>query len=401
MHSGFDFLRKAAEGFEVGARRKADKHPILWIAGVIAVAVIICLFSQYPPYSDSASGASGTFSGFEHTSYGHAITWWLSHPFQSVPAETFFHPSAIADKTAAGPISHCDKLAFRPLLPALSSLTHGGYWTLIVANHLAGLLSFGLIYLICLRTTASFTIAVASTWAYAACWSGAWGFNDMIYGDAVAMALLLSALAAGRRSWLVAVLIFAAGFVDERAICAAPLLILFRYWELQPPFADNPERLSVGELRRISLPVLLGVLGYAVCRLYAAHHFNLSTGTSMVATSRMPVYHFYINYPTTLFKVFEFMWLWPLLMLLNLGSAGKSQRRNLLAYLAASLAVALIVLVVWDFDRSIFYLLPSMLAAICFGAGPSSTRSQLALAIMLASLVWILPIESYLGRFLR
>ena len=189
MHPGFEFMAKTAEAFENRARLNAGRHPVLWFLTVVFVAAAIGLFSHYPPYTDSAGGPAGTFSGFAQTAYGRAITWWLDHPFQTVPAESFFPPSAIADKTAAGPVSHCDKLAFRPVLPALSRLTGGGFWTLVVANHVAALFLFGLIYRLCLRTTASFALATASTWAYAASWSGAWGFNDMIYGDAVAMAL--------------------------------------------------------------------------------------------------------------------------------------------------------------------------------------------------------------------
>jgi hypothetical protein len=303
----------------------------------------------------------------------------------------------LANPWIAGSASHCDKLTFRAFLPLLNQVTAGGYWTLVVANHLAAILIFLLIYRGCLRLTVDTVISTAVTWAFAASWAGSCGFNDFVNGDAVAMALLLGAMVT-RTSWVVTVFLFAAGFTDERALCVAPLIALCRYWEWRRPFEATGASMDFQRMRTATAPVLFGVTAYLVCRLAVAAAYHLTTGTSMIVI-RIPVYNFYMHFPRTLFEIFEFLWVYPTLLLLALIVFRKTHVSDLVAYTFCMLVAAAPAFMVWDFDRSIYYLTPGVLASACFGFGKHSERRGVALAVCATSLVWLSPMDSWLRLF--
>lgn len=392
------FLPRAATSVESFINRVSIEQPRLWTVFVVLTAVAISLFSRFPAYADLDTRFPGNFIRFPSTPTGQAIDWWLNHPLQAVPIATFFPPEKIAgDALLAGSASHADKLAFRAFLPFVNRVVNGGVWTLIIANHLAAVLIPLLIYCLCLGATKDAVVATASTWAYGATWAGAWGFNDVMFGDAVALALLIGATAA-TRPWLIAIMIFAAGFTDERAVVAAPLVALFHTWRGAAPFtaaADGDRRASTAA----RVAPFLGMIGYVVCRCAITWSQNLHAGTSMMGTWDIFLYHFYASYPAKLFKVFEFLWLMPVLLFFGLWTSQSASRRSALLYLVGMLAAAAPAFVVWDVDRSLCYLLPGIVAAICFSPVASPAKARLALAICAASLLWIEPNTSVLRYF--
>lgn len=362
------------------------------------VAITTSLFSKFPAYSDAYAKFPGNMIGLATTPHGRALQWWLEHPFQPVPVETFFSAEALHDPMLAGSASHCDKLTFRAFLPLLNQVTRAGVWTLIGANHVAAILAFFLVYQICLRVMRDALSAALVVWTYAATWAGAWGFNDMMFGDAVAIVLLLGAMLI-RPGWLVAGFILAAGFTDERAFTAAPAVMLFRYWTSAPPFSSRPEKLPLLRLATSGLPLLGAAVVYGACRLYATYRLNLHAGTSMMATPEILLYHFYVSYPGKLFKVFEFLWGFPALLLLHFIRSGAHDRRDALAYLACIAIAAAPAFLIWDVDRSLCYLLPAVLGAVCFVPGDSTAKGRIALVACLASLLWLEPNASVLRYF--
>jgi hypothetical protein len=362
------------------------------------VAIALSLFSKFPAYTDANAKFPGSFSTFASTPYGRAVTWWLEHPFQSVPVDVFFPVGTRDQAMIAGSVSHCEKLTFRAFIPLVNQMIGGGVWTLVVVNHLAAILTFFLSYRICLRVTADAVLATASTWGYAVCWAGAWGFNDVVFGDAVAIALLLAGLVA-TRSWLIATMLLAAGFTDERALCAAPLVAMFHYWEARPPFVEKSEPPNFSQLRTAIAPVLIGILTYGICRIYGTLVFKLHTGRSMMATVDILLYHFYVSYPVNFFRVFEFLWVFPVLLLFDLWGSVDFGWRSRVFYSLCLLGVFAPALMVWDMDRSLCYFLPGVLVAICFSSGTPKKKREWACVIFAVSLFWMAPNESWLRNF--
>jgi len=388
-------LRCSTEPIERAVLRYSTARPQGWSLFVVLVAVVIALFSRFPAYFEANAPFPGSLVSFVRTPYGHALAWWLDHPFREVPTREFFSPASLANPWIAGSASHCDKLTFRAFLPLLNQVTAGGYWTLVVANHVAAILIFLLVYRGCLRLTVDTVVSTAVTWAFAASWAGSCGFNDFVNGDAVAMALLLGAVVT-RTSWVVAVCLLAAGFTDERALCVAPLIALCRHWEWRRPFEATEALMDFPRLRTAVAPVLLGVSAYMVCRLAVAAEYHLTTGTSMIVNLQIPVHQFYTHFPGTLFKIFEFLWVYPALLLLALIVFRKTHLSDLVAYTIGMLVAAAPAFLAWDFDRSIYYLTPGILASACFGFGQPTERRRVALAVCAMSLIWLSPLESWL-----
>ncbi len=371
--------------WEERINRQATARPQRWLLLVVFVAVIISLYTKFPVYADATKPPATTFVTFPRTPYGAVVAWWLDHPFRPVPAESFFPPESRQDAAFAGTISHYDKLTFRAVLPLLNGVFHGGFWTLVGANHAAVLASYVLLYVVARRQTGDPVIATLFVWAYAAAWAGGWGFHDMVYGDAVAIAFMLGALAV-RRSWAVACLIIVAGFTDERAVLAAPLLGLFRWWAVRQPLAPGDSASGVGH-GRIWGPVAWGMGGYAVLRLFISLAWGVSSGTSMLGGKEIFLYHCFVSFPVKIFGVFEFLWIFPLGLLAVLLGTPAARRQGLL--LAAALGGAFVpALMVWDIERSLCYLVPGVLLSVCFFPANPVTLRRLLWAATAAGVVW-------------
>ncbi|MBL9215664.1 MAG: hypothetical protein JNG83_09335 [Opitutaceae bacterium] len=395
MTDAFAFFRRFSRSLGQGIDGLAAAQPRTWFVFVVLVAVMLSLFSRFPVYADRHAKFPGSFLKFPGTPYGQAITWWLDHPFQQVPVETFFPNAAAAQGILAGSISHCDKLSVRPFLPLLNQLAGGGYWTLVGASHLSAILLFALIYFLCRRITGDTTFATLITWGFATTWAGAWGFNDRVCGDVVAIALLLSAVAA-RPPWLAALLVYLAGFTDERAIAAAPLAALLRHWIAGLP---GDTKAGPAKLTATVLPLLAAMGAYLASRVVLHFWGNVQGGTTMMVPTEVLLYHFYVSYPKNLFTVFEFLWLFPLVFVGHLIFARDPRITGGVPYLIALALAAGPAFVVWDIDRSLCYLLPGLLTAICFFPAERDLRRGCALAAALASLAWMEPNTSIL-RFL-
>jgi hypothetical protein len=391
---------RLARPLEDFIRDHSTKRPGTWATAVVLLAVVISLFSKFPVYTDASAKFPGSFAAFPSTSYGHVVTWWLEHPFQQVPAQDFFSAAEKLNPLVAGSISHADKIAHRAFLPLLNQLTGWGYWTLVVANHLAAIVTFWLIYHLCRRITGDVPLATLSTWAYAATWAGTWGFNDRVCGDAVAIAWLLGAIAV-RPGWLVALSMVAAGFCDERALTAAPLVALFRWWEQNPPLGGAPGRSipPAAGLGSVVAAVSAGVFAYVVCRGLVSVIFHLRTSTTMMDPETVLLYHFFVSYPAAIFGVFEFLWIFPVLLIGSMAFAPGGGSRRAGAFGLCLLVAAAPALLVWDIERSLCYLLPGILAAIIFCPENAGEKFTTALIVFTGSFLWLAPNASVL-RFL-
>ena len=364
---------------------RCSRHKI-WPLFVLIIAILISVFCWVPYYSE--------VSEFIKTPFGQGKTWWLDNPFKSVSVEQFFPLSERHIGYNAGIASHLDKMTYRAFLPLLNQLFPFGIWTLVVACHVGLIVILWFSYWIVERQLGDKVSAALACWAVAACYAGQYGFHDYYFGDAASVGMLVAAMFS--RNWPVTfLLVLCAGFADERAVTSAPLVLLFHFLrDADSPQQDRSMIDLVSGLLKKGAPVLGGVLFYALVRLGMTFWTGQMSGTSMLASIDILRSHYYNDYPQLFFKVFEFLWILPLIFLLEYGAKNPSKKViSILFGLALTLA-AFPAMLVWDFDRSLFYLLPGILLAICFLPFSSRNMRLILLAVLAGNLLWIYPSSS-------
>jgi hypothetical protein len=363
----------------------------LFPALVVLVALALSLASWVPRYS--------RVDAFADTPFGQAKAWWLAHPFQNVPVETFFPLATRHIVSNAGEASHLDKLAFRGLLPLVHRIAPFGVWTLVVASHLGAVAILWLTFHLVSRHACDAACGALASWTVATCYAGQWGFHDFIYGDAVAVGLMLGVMAT-RSPIAIFMLAFAAHCTDERAAACGPLLILFH--ALTPSREDQPPPPAVGlaATRRPSPAtsrggaIIAALAAYAAVRAVATQTMGATLGTTMLATADILRTHVYADYPEQVFKVFEFLWLAPFIVVVEWWGAGQSLRARSLCYAACMALAAGPALLVVDIDRSLSYLLPGVLLAICHWPFSTLRLRTFLLAVLLGNTIWLYPATS-------
>lgn len=357
-----------------------------WPLGVFAAAILISIFCWVPHYP--------AVSDFIGTPYGAAKTWWLDNPFKSVPVEQFFPSSERHIGYNGGIASHLDKMTFRAFLPLLNQVAPFGIWTLVAACHIGVLAILWFSYQMVARQIGDPVCGALACWAVAACYAGQYGFHDFYLGDAAAVGMLVAAMVF-RNSAAIFLLVLCAGFTDERAIASAPLVLLFHVLR-QEGFRGTPVALPILLLRfmKIGAPVICGVFAYAAIRLGISFSTGERSGSSMLASIDILRSHFYNDYPQLFFKVFEFLWILPALFLLEYGSKNPSKKFISILFGLALVLAAVPAMVVWDFDRSLFYLLPGILLSICFLPFSVGQLRLILLAVLVGNLLWLYPSSS-------
>jgi len=355
----------------------------MWPLIVFVTAIVISIFCWVPSYP--------TVSEFIQTPYGTAKTWWLEHPFKSVPVERFFPLSERHIGYNAGIASHLDKMTYRAFLPILNQVFPFGIWTLVVACHVGMLAILWFSYWIVERQLGDKVSAALACWAVAACYAGQYGFHDCYLGDAAAVGILVAAMFS--RNWIITfLLIFFASFADERAVTSSPLVLLFHFlrdWEPEKLHSNFTNLLFM--IFKKGSSVISGVVTYAIVRVLITFFTGEKSGTSMLASIDILRAHLYNNYPQLVFKVFEFLWILPLIFLLEYGTNNPLKKFiSIILGLAFALA-AFPALVVLDIDRSLFYLLPGILLAICFSPFSSRIMRLMLLTVLAGNILWIYP----------
>ena len=329
-----------------------------WPFVVFFIAIGISLFSWVPYYP--------TVSDFIKTPYGAAKTWWLEHPFKAVPVEQFFPVSERHIGFNAGIASHLDKMTYRAFLPVLNLVAPFGIWTLVVACHLGILTILWYSYRIVASQVGDNVSGALACWALSACYAGQYGFHDFYLGDAAAVGMLLGAMFSRKAVWT-CLLILMASFTDERACTTAPLVLLFHYLRDydQEMSADNNASLVRDVIRKGS-PIMVGILAYLSIRLTVTFLTDARSGSSMLASVDVLRGHLYSDYPNLVFKVFEFLWILPFIFLVEFRHKKPSANFIQILFGLGLALAAFPAMVVWDIDRSLFYLLPGVILAICF-----------------------------------
>lgn len=361
-------------------RRSQSKS---WPLVVFFVSILISLFSWVPCYSE--------VSEFIKSPSGEGKAWWLDHPFNAVPVEQFFPLSERHIGFNAGCASHLDKLTFRAFLPLVNQIAPFGVWTIVAACHVGALVILWLAYkLISLQSRDRVSGALVS-WAVAASFTGQWGFHDYLVGDSVAVSLLLAAMFS-RNTFIMFLLILAAAFTDERAVASAPVVLLYHVLREMGVAHLNLSKFFPAICK--TYPIVAAVCTYIFIRFALMKYFGLSTGSSGVASIDILRHRLYSDFPGNYFRVFEFLWFIPALVLIEWSGTSKLERIRLLVFVAFLALAAFPSMVVWDLDRSLFYMLPSILLTICFWPLSKSSLRISLLGISLCNLFWLYPTTS-------
>lgn len=361
-----------------------------WPFVVFFVAIGISIFSWIPYYP--------AVSEFIKTPYGAAKTWWLEHPFKAVPVEQFFPVSERHIGFNAGIASHLDKMTYRAFLPMLNLVAPFGIWTLVAACHLGVLTILYFSYRLVANQVEDNVSGALACWAVSSCYAGQYGFNDFYLGDAAAVGLLLVAMFSRQSVWT-CLLILMASFTDERACTAAPLVLLFHYLRDVDPEKERYNNASfVRDVIRKGWPIMVGVLAYLSIRLTVTFLTDARSGISMLASVDVLRGHLYSDYPNLVFKVFEFLWILPFIFLVEFRQKKPSANFIQIVFGLGLALAAFPAMVVWDIDRSLFYLLPGVILAICFIPVSLKNLRLLLLAIFFANVIWLYPSSSGLRK---
>ena len=281
-----------------------------------------------------------------------------------------------ADSQRNGYASHLNKRETRLILPLLGLATGLHFKIYLVANHLAGLLFFGLFACLVRRQTGDAGLAVLSTLAYALSYAGAHFFEDYYLGDGVAIVCLLAALVV-RRPILITACVSLAAMTDERAMFASVLGYL--YWQFQDCGISQPTFVKLVRPSKQGLAVIAGWGVFLVWRLGLELCFGLTTGHSDVANWPILIYHAQ-HYPSNLLTVYG--WLGVLMLMASISAYlnyGKVVFWVLIFFAVISAAPAFLV---YDFQRSISFG-PSLLI-IAFGILATTEPRLIRLAVATA-----------------
>ncbi|MGJ5817699.1 hypothetical protein [Paludibaculum fermentans] len=154
------------------------------------------------------------------------------------------------------PDSHESKLTYRLTVPLVARLLHLRMAGVLLVSALLGILLLGLALHAGYEITGCRRSAFLISLAVGCSWPGEAAFHELRggYYDAAALCLLLLALCV-RSPALVALFTFLAAWTDERALLAAPCVLLFH-------LVHRPNAV------RVALGVVLGLGVYTLSRLY-------------------------------------------------------------------------------------------------------------------------------------
>lgn len=328
----------------------------LWPWFAVCISLCITFFFWRPDYR--------LWGDLLTSPYGNALKWWLENPFSKVPVECFFDAKDLVDGGHYyGCASHCDKLTFRAFIPYLHTIFPFGLWTLLISSHLAGIFIFKLTYQYLFNETHDPVCATLGIWSLAATYAGGWAFHDFYFGDAIAVALLLAALIQ-RNAFLCGILIFFAMITDERAFIAAPFVAVSQFLK-EAYYTKSYRHIILRLIQSSALKSLSMAVGvYILLRGYFVFFKQINIGSTMFCDIDIIRHRIYTDYPYKIFTVFELLWILPIIFLLYQFHQKKIFTMATLFYMCSCFGIIGVSFLVWDLERSLFYLLPAIIVPI-------------------------------------
>lgn len=288
-----------------------------------------------------------------------ALVFKSAHPFTPIPPEIMTGP-------------HDEKIDLRMTVPVLSWLIGAPVLGVRVWCHLAAVVCFGLVYWWLKRWTRDPPLAALTALGMAGTYWGHHFFTDGEFGDGVAYAFMLCALAAP--TWpLTFVAAFSANFTDERAAICAPLLWLCQYGAVRRG-ADRAVE------RRKAIAIAAAVPAWFLLREYLRLSMHFSFGTRAVFTWSILRDNLNDSFLGRFLGCFEASW--ALLLVAALCLLVARELRTLTFFVCATALGAIPAFLVTDFSRSLAYAFPAILFGALFLQGLSGRRFAAALVVV-------------------
>ncbi len=224
----------------------------LWLLAAFALlASVLVAFPHFRHYTH-----------WQPTWQEDALSWQIQHPLSPIPVERFARPG----RDWIGLSDHLRKRTYRVTLPLFAHLLGLNLRGAQIASLLSAAAFLVFLVLHLRRLTPDPALLLLLSLAVSCSYVAQWGINDFFFFDAVGY-LLLAATAYFRQPALVALLLVLAGFSDERAVLAAPLIYLLH---AHPPLARLQLR-SLFKPNRPQLGILFGCCLFLVLRLVFGH----------------------------------------------------------------------------------------------------------------------------------
>ncbi|EKD74744.1 MAG: hypothetical protein ACD_44C00349G0002 [uncultured bacterium] len=203
---------------------------------------------------------SALYKNFDQTLpswYIKAFEWQVAHPLQAIPISSFI---SISDFD--GRAEHLEKQTYRIALPLFAKLIGvSSFGGLVIIQRVTSFLFLMMTFMLLKRFFRDVPAALFGALAIACSSVGGWGFQSVEFFDGVAYFLLLSCVFT-KNPFLITFILMLAGFVDERAIAASPLIYFCwmkkNYYTitLHDFLSLNPQRIGI----------LAGILLFIVAR---------------------------------------------------------------------------------------------------------------------------------------
>lgn len=284
---------------------------------------------------------------------------------------------------------HQANMRFRVLLPFLWLLFHSA----IAIYFLQIILGIGQLYMIIriiYRITQDRLQAFYFTLGFAGLYSGAAFYLDFYgFGDAFAYTFMTAAVFFRKPFWI-ALSVFLAALVDERALLNTSFIVLF-HWIISNKYDWKKLNLRLFQLPMQAWAVLLGGLIYMSVRVYLTFHFQLKTpygGPSPFFFLREASKSFGIR----LWTGFESFWILILMMLFFLY-----YRRDYILFYAVCILTGITVftfLLQGDHTRTAAYGFPLFFSAMVI-IKQELHQEELQATLLLISLLSIIFFPVY------
>lgn len=351
-----------------------------WVVWVALVGTALAMLSSWPRYEDFYLDPDQN-PDYIHGRIYRAIEQQIDHPLTP-----HSHP----------PVSHEAKRAFRITVPLLAHLLGLRFVDTLVLQHLLGPVFLGALALLLYRLTDDRALAAIATLGWASTYPAKAFFVDLVGQHDGYAYLLLTLAMLSRRPWLIALWLVLAGFVDERALVATPVVFLWWWWRDQPSDATREKgawrtSFRAGAVVGAVLICLLLRVG-----LWAWFGLSIPMPTEDTDVGLAVLRANYTRAPLALLGALEGHWAWLLLGVMGLLFT----RRYLWALLfgGAALAQAMVAAGVYDLTRSAGYLFVGALfgMAVFSREGAKELRPTV---LAIAVICWLFPTYWFIGRW--
>lgn len=274
------------------------------------------------------------------------------------------------------PGSHDAKLTFRFVAPAIIHYCHLGIAGSMVLFGLLGILNLYLVIDMSWLILRNKRFALLTGLCTALIYFGKFPFVNLIgnFYDALCLTFILLAFRT-RSNVLRALLVFLAGFTDERGLICATLLVVFFV-------VCQPQKTLLQKLfSKSACSVYAGWALYVCVRMLLAKVFGLTTDGGYVGLDILWGQRQFII--PGLWCGLEGLWI-PVAAALVLFARNK-QLSDFILFLAAILIICFVGLVVIDIGRSMLYIFPAIFVAFKameMYATPQRTRLLLFIALL-------------------